>query len=100
MAGWEWWRGPEQWMNAANRSSICSKAAGRLSNCGRSAMRPPESLYERLRLLVVEDPREARKVFLELLDSGGPAVDHFLGRISAPADGRLRHLVANALRNP
>ena len=62
-------------------------------------MEPPEILYERLRHLAVGDPREARRVFLQLLDSRGPALDHFLGRISSPADGRLRQLVANALRN-
>jgi sigma-B regulation protein RsbU (phosphoserine phosphatase) len=62
-------------------------------------MQPPEILYERLRRLVVEDPREARKIFLQLLDSGDPTLDHFLGRISSPPDGRLRQLVANALRN-
>jgi phosphoserine phosphatase RsbU/P len=62
-------------------------------------MEPPEILYERLRHLAVEDPREARRVFLQLLDFGGPALDQFLGRISSPADGRLRHLVANAPRN-
>jgi sigma-B regulation protein RsbU (phosphoserine phosphatase) len=62
-------------------------------------MEPPEILYEKLRHLVVEDPREARTLFLQLLDSGGPALDHFLGRISSPADGRLRQLVANALRS-
>jgi Stage II sporulation protein E (SpoIIE) len=53
----------------------------------------------RLRHLAVEDPREARRVFLQLLDSGGPALEHFLGRTSSAADGRLRRLVANALRN-
>ena len=62
-------------------------------------MQPPEILYDRLRRLVLEDPREARRVFLQLLDSSGPALDHFLGRISSPADGRLRQLVANALRS-
>jgi sigma-B regulation protein RsbU (phosphoserine phosphatase) len=62
-------------------------------------MQPPETLYERLRHLVVEDPRQARKAFLQLLDSGGPALDQFLGRISSPADGRLRQLVASALRS-
>jgi sigma-B regulation protein RsbU (phosphoserine phosphatase) len=62
-------------------------------------MEPPEILYERLRQLAVEDPRQARRVFLQLLDSGGPALDQFLGRIASPADGRLRQLVANALRN-
>jgi sigma-B regulation protein RsbU (phosphoserine phosphatase) len=62
-------------------------------------MEPPEALYERLRHLAVEDPREARRVFLQLLDSGGSVLDHFLGRISSPADGRLRQLVSNALRS-
>jgi sigma-B regulation protein RsbU (phosphoserine phosphatase) len=62
-------------------------------------MKAPDTFYEELRHLVVEDPREARRVFLQLLDSGGPALDHFLGRISSTADGRLRQLVANASRN-
>ena len=62
-------------------------------------MQPPEILYEELRRLAVEDPREARRMFLQVLDSGGSALDRFLGRISSPAYGRLRHLVASALRN-
>jgi len=62
-------------------------------------MKPPEILYQELRHLVVEDPREARRLFHLLLDSGGPILDHFLGCIAAPADGRLRQLVANAPRN-
>ena len=62
-------------------------------------MEPPEVLYERLRRLAVEDPREARRVFLQLLDSGGSALDHFLGRISSPTDSRLRQLVSNAFRS-
>ena len=62
-------------------------------------MQPAELLHERLRHLAVEDPREARKVFLRILDSGGSALEQFLGQISSPADGRLRHLVASALRN-
>jgi phosphoserine phosphatase RsbU/P len=62
-------------------------------------MQPPEVLCEELRRLVVEDPREARRAFLQLLDAGGPVLDDFLGRLSSPADGRLRQLVANALRS-
>src|SRR4051812_24755684 len=85
-------------MNAANRSSICSKAEERRSNCAPSAM-PSDLLYESLRHLAVEDPREARKVFLRYFDSGGSTLERFLGQISSPADGRLRHLVASALRN-
>src|SRR5215472_3864521 len=100
MAGWESLRNPEQSMNAVNRSSTCWRVEERRSNYDRSAMQPPEILYERLRRLALEDPREARGVFLQLLDSNGPALDHFLGRISSPADGRLRQLVANALRSP
>src|SRR6478735_9415627 len=99
MAGSAPLRSPELLTNAVNRSSNCSKADGGRSNFGRSAMQPPEILYEELRHLVVEDPREARRVFLQLLDAAGPALDHFLGYISSPADGRLRHLVANAPRN-
>lgn len=62
-------------------------------------MQPAEIVYEKLQRLAVEDPREARKVFLALLDSGNLSLDRFLGQISSPADGRLRHLVASALRN-
>jgi sigma-B regulation protein RsbU (phosphoserine phosphatase) len=62
-------------------------------------MEPVELLHARLRRLAIEDPREARKAFLTLFDSGGPALEQFLGEISSPADGRLRHLVASALRN-
>src|SRR5260370_20983123 len=86
-------------MNAANSSSTCSKAEGRRSTCARSAMQPAELPNERLRRLAVEDPREARKAFLRLFDSGGPALEQFLGQISSPENGRLRHVVASALRN-
>ena len=60
---------------------------------------PAELLHEKLRRLAVEDPREARKAFLLLFDSGGSLLEQFLGQISSPADGRLRHLVVSALRN-
>jgi phosphoserine phosphatase RsbU/P len=62
-------------------------------------MQPVELLYEKLRRLAVEDPREARRAFLLLFDSGSSFLEQFLGQISSPADGRLRHLVASALRN-
>ena len=60
-------------------------------------MQPVE--LEKLRRLAVEDPREARKAFLLLFDSGNSVLEKFLGQISSPADGRLRHLVTSALRN-
>jgi len=62
-------------------------------------MPPVELVHERLRRLAVEDPREARKTFLQIFDSGGPALEQFLGQVSSTSDGRLRHLVASALRN-
>src|SRR5215467_2990634 len=99
MAGLEPLRSAAQSTNAANRSSICSKAEEKRSNYARSGMQPPELLHERLRRLAVEDPREARKAFLRLFDSCGSALEQFLGHVSSPADGRLRHLIAGALRN-
>src|SRR5262245_60415486 len=88
-------------MNAANKSLTCSKAEERLSNYARRFMQlqPAALLRARVRRLAVEDPREARKLFLQIFDSGGSALEQFLGQISSPADGRLRHLVASALRN-
>jgi sigma-B regulation protein RsbU (phosphoserine phosphatase) len=62
-------------------------------------MQPVELVHERLRRLAVEDPREARKAFLQLFDSSGSALEQFLGQVSSTADGRVRHLVASALRN-
>ena len=62
-------------------------------------MQPAELLADKLRHLAIEDPREARNMFLGILDSGGSALDRFLGQISSQADGRLRHLVAGSLRN-
>src|SRR5215469_8625792 len=100
MAELEPLRSEAQSTSAANRSSSCSKAEERRSNCARSGMQlPVELLHEKLRRLAVEDPREARKAFLLLFDSGNSVLEQFLDQISSPADGRLRHLVASALRN-
>src|SRR5258708_23917743 len=99
MAGLERLRSAAASMNAANRSSTCSKAEEKHSTCARSAMQPAEHVHESLLRLAVEDPREARKVFLRIFDSDNSALERFLGQISSPADGRLRHLVASALRN-
>src|ERR1700722_512302 len=99
MAGLEQLRGMARWTNAGNRSSTCWKVEERHSNCVRSDMLSVELVHERLRRLAVEDPREARKTFLQIFDSGGPALEQFLGQVSSTSDGRLRHLVASALRN-
>src|SRR5262252_4109038 len=99
MAGLEPLRRAAQSTNAVNRSSTCSKVEGKRLNCARSGMQPAELFFEKLRRLAVEDPREARKTFLLLFDSGGTPLEQFLGHVSSPADGRLRHLVATSLRN-
>src|ERR1700722_12878511 len=99
MAGLEQLRGMARWTNAGNRSSTCWKVEERRSNCVRSDMPPVELVHEKLRRLAVEDPREARKTFLQIFDSGGSALDQFIGQVSSTSDGRLRHLVDNALRN-
>src|SRR6266480_1967361 len=99
MAGSDLLRDAARSTNAGNRSSTCSKAEDGRSNCARNGMPPVEFVHERLRRLAVEDPREARKTFLQLFDSGGSALEQFLGQVSSTADGRLRHLVASALRN-
>src|SRR6516165_5150174 len=99
MAGLEPLRRAAQSTNAANRSSTCSKGEEKPSNYVRGGMQPAELLHDTLRRLAVEDPREARKAFLRLFDSGGSALEQFLGHVSSPGDGRLRHIIASALRN-
>src|SRR5271154_1762525 len=61
-------------------------------------MPAPESLYERLRKLAVEDPAEAKKVVLETFDSNSTELSEFLIRLRKPNEGRLRQVVANAVR--
>src|SRR5260370_40956493 len=99
MAGLELLRSAAASMNAVNRSSTCSKAEERRSNCARSAMQPAELVHERLLRLAVEDPREARKAFLRIFDSGGSTLGQFLGQMSSSAERRLPHLVASAVLN-
>jgi len=57
-----------------------------------------DTAYKELRFLAVSDPRQARLAFCELLDNGGSIVGRLLERISSPGEGRLRQLVANAVR--
>ena len=58
-----------------------------------------EELYNSLRMLAVQDPREARKQFEALLDADADAAESVLIRMAAPGEGRLRQLVANLARN-
>ncbi len=57
------------------------------------------NLRETLLRLVLEDPREARRVLRAEIDHDPKAVEDFLKSISGPGDTRLRHLVANVARS-
>lgn len=61
-------------------------------------MPAPEPLYERLRRLAVEDPKEAKRVFLEAFESNSKELYEFLAKLHRPNEGRLRQVVANAVR--
>ena len=60
--------------------------------------REAEQAFADLRQLAAENPREARAVFCRLLDEGTPLLDEVLERVAAPGEGRLRQLIANAVR--
>ena len=60
--------------------------------------RDMETLFEELRRLAVENPREARACFCKVLDGDAARLDDLLERVSAPGEGRLRQLIANAVR--
>lgn len=55
-------------------------------------------LHAEFRRLAAEDPRRAREQFTQLLASGSPHLEGLLRRISAPGEGRLRQMIANAVR--
>jgi signal transduction histidine kinase len=61
-------------------------------------MPAPELLYERLRRLAVEDPREARGVFLAAFEAKSPGLADLFARLRKPNAGRLRQVVANSVR--
>src|SRR5437764_9619897 len=77
---------------------IFSKAVKKLSSCEGSDMPELEDLYERLRRLAAEDPKEAKKVFLAAFESNSTELTGVLARLSKPNEGRLRQVVANAVR--
>jgi signal transduction histidine kinase len=62
-------------------------------------MHAREALYEGLHRLAVEDPKQARKVFLEAFESGSEELSTLFVALDRPSEGRLRQVVANALRN-
>ena len=57
-----------------------------------------EGLYDQLRRLAVEDPKEARRIFLEAFGANAEELTEFLARLRRPNEGRLRQVVANAVR--
>src|SRR6266404_7960280 len=62
-------------------------------------MPAPEALYERLRMLAVKEPEEARSLFLAAFESNSRELHEFFAMLARPNEGRLRQLVANALKN-
>jgi signal transduction histidine kinase len=57
-----------------------------------------ESVYQRLRRLAVEDPKEAKQVFLATFEANSEDLSELLARLRKPNEGRLRQVVANAIR--
>lgn len=57
-----------------------------------------DSFYREIRLVAAADPRRARELFLAMVDGDSPELNEFIDRLSSPGEGRLRHLVANAVR--
>jgi len=58
----------------------------------------PENAYERLRRLAVEDPIEAKKVFLAIFEANSKDLNELFVQLERPNEGRLRQVVANAVR--
>lgn len=64
-------------------------------------MANPESstvFFSELRKLAAENPRQARAQFTALLDSNASSVEEILRLAGAPGEGRLRQLIANAVK--
>lgn len=55
--------------------------------------------YDELRILAAADPRRTRTVLVALFDEGGPRLESLLKRAAHPGEGRVRQLIANAVRS-
>src|SRR5712691_7724723 len=88
----------DQLTNAGMKLLISSKGGTRLLSSAENDMPAPENLYERLRRLAVEDPREAKVLFLETFEANSRELSELLTHIGKPNEGRLRQVVANAIR--
>src|SRR4051812_4297162 len=58
----------------------------------------PIQFFSNLRKLAAENPRQARIQLLSLLDSDAATIEEVLRLAGAPGEGRLRQLIANAVR--
>ena len=54
--------------------------------------------YSMLRILAAQNPREARTRFCQMLDSNSPELDEILRCAAGLGEGRVRQLIANAVR--
>lgn len=61
-------------------------------------MAASETLYERLRRLAIADPKSARIAFLEAFEANDNELTDLLERLRKPGEGRLRQVIANAVR--
>lgn len=57
-----------------------------------------DSIFHDLRRLAAEDPLKARERFLYIFDNNETELDNLLELALAPGEGRLRQLIANAVR--
>src|SRR5262249_9446759 len=83
-------------------SSICWRVVVRHSNCEGADMSDSQDsteLFLALRRLAAERPREARTRIGQILDERPPQLTRLLAQIGAPGEGRLRHIIANAIRD-
>lgn len=58
-----------------------------------------KGVYEHLRKLAMEDPKEAKTLFLEIFDANSEELNELLTQLRKPDEGRLRQVVANAIRS-
>ena len=61
-------------------------------------MAEADELYDRLRWLAAEDPKQAKDIFLATFEANSTELVEFLARLDKPNEGRLRQVVANAVR--
>jgi len=55
-------------------------------------------VYSKLRMLAAQNPREARTWFCQMLDTNSPELDEVLRSAAGLGEGRVRQLMANAIR--